>query len=65
MAREGFITTQFISSNADSLHCAPGIVGLYVPEEKKVKFLLRKLNSEEVEASQDGEPLGFKNFMTI
>ena len=54
MAREGFITTQFISSNADSLHCAPGIVGLYVPEEKKVKFLLRKLNSEEVEASQDG-----------
>ena len=44
----------------DSLHCACGIVGLDVPEEKKGnqsflhKFLLRKLNSEEVEASQDG-----------
>ena len=40
--------------DADSLHCARGIVGLYVPEEKKVKFLLRKLNSGEVEAIQDG-----------
>ena len=43
-----------------SLHCACGIVELDVPEEKKgnqnflLKFLLRKLNSEELEASQDG-----------
>ena len=57
--------------DADSLHCACGIVGLDAPEEKKgnekllLKFLLRKLNSEEVETSQDGEPVGFKNFMTI
>ena len=57
--------------DADSLHSAFGIVGLDAPEEKKgnekllLKFLLRKLNSEEVETSQDGEPVGFKNFMTI
>ena len=42
--------------DADSLHCACGIVGLDVPEEKIVnqnllKFLLRKLNSEEMGAS--------------
>ena len=75
MARKGLTTTHFISSNGDletevlsmlamldtdSLHCACGIVGLDVPEEKKgnqnllLKFLLRKSNSEEVEASQDG-----------
>ena len=57
--------------DADSLLCACDIVGLDVPEEKKgnqkllLKFLLRKLNSEEVEASQDGEPLGLRNCMTI
>ena len=45
--------------DADHLHCACGIIGLDVPEEKKgnqnflLKFLLRKLNSEEMEASQD------------
>ena len=45
---------------ADDLHCACGIVGLDVPEEKKdnqtllLKFLLRNFNSEEVKASQDG-----------
>ena len=46
--------------DADSPHYACGIVGLDAPEEKKgnqnllLKFLLRKLNSEEVETSQDG-----------
>ena len=45
--------------DADSLHSACWMLGLDVPEEKKgnqkllLKFLLRKLNSEEVEASQD------------
>ena len=52
--------------DADSLLCACDIVGLDVPEEKKgnqkllLKFLLRKLNSEEVEASQDGGASWFK-----
>ena len=46
--------------DADSLHCACEIVGLDAPEEKRgnqtllLKFLLRKVNSEEVEASQGG-----------
>ena len=50
--------------DVDSLHCACGY--LDVPEEKKInqklllKFLLRKLNSEEVEASQDGGASWFK-----
>ena len=57
--------------DADGLHCACGIVGLDVPEAKignqklLLRFPLKKLNSEEVEPSQDGGPLGFKNFMTI
>ena len=46
--------------DADSLHCACEIVGLDAPEEKRgnqtllLKFLLRKVNFEEVEASQRG-----------
>ena len=46
--------------DADSLHCACEIVGSDAPEEKRgnqtllLKFLLRKVNSEEVEASQGG-----------
>ena len=46
--------------DAVSSHCACDIVGLDVPDEKKgnqkllLKFLLRKLNCEKVEASQDG-----------
>ena len=52
--------------DAASLHCACGIVGLDVPEEKKgnqkllLKFLLGKLNSEEVEADQHGEASWFQ-----
>ena len=50
---------------AGDLHCACGIVGLNVPEEKKdnqtllLKFLLRNFNSEEVKVSQDGEASWF------
>ena len=46
--------------DADGLYCARRIVGLDVPEQKKInqkfllKFLLRKLNSEEVETNEDG-----------
>ena len=46
--------------DADSLHCACEIVGSDAPEEKRgnqtllLKFLLRKVNFEEVEASQRG-----------
>ena len=46
--------------DADSLHCACEIVGLDAPEEKRgnqtllLKHLLRKVNFEEVEASQRG-----------
>ena len=46
--------------DANGLYCARRIVGLDVPEQKKgnqkflLKFLLRKLNSEEVETNEDG-----------
>ena len=52
--------------DADGLHCACGIVGLDVSEEKKgnqkllLRFLLRKLNSEGVEVSQDGGACWFQ-----
>ena len=52
--------------DADSLHRGCGIIGLDVPEGKKgnqkllLKFLLRKLNSEEVEISQDGGAAWFQ-----
>ena len=52
--------------DADGLNCACGIVGLDVSEEKKgnqkllLRFLLRKLNSEGVEVSQDGGACWFQ-----
>ena len=57
---EAEVLSMLAMLDADSLHCACRIVGLDVPEEKKgnrnllLKSLLRKLKSEEVEASQDG-----------
>ena len=45
--------------DAYSLHCACKIVGLDVPEEKKV-IKIYFFNSEEVEASQDGEASWFQ-----
>ena len=57
--------------DADSLHCACRIVGLDVPEEKKgnrnllLKSLLRKLSLKKWRQVKMGEPLDFKNFMTI
>ena len=52
--------------DADSLHCGCEIVSLGMPEEKKgnqnllLIFLLKKLYSEEVEASQDGGACWFQ-----
>ena len=60
------VLSMFAMLDADSLHYACGIVGLDMAKEKKgnqkllIKFLLRKLNSEEVVASQDGGASWFK-----
>ena len=46
--------------DADSLACARRILGLDVPEQKKgnlkllLKYILRQLNSENVDGSEDG-----------
>ena len=46
--------------DADSLACAYGILDLNAPEQKKgncnvlLKYILRNLNSEDVEGSDDG-----------
>ena len=46
--------------NTHSLACTCGTLGLYVPEQKKgnlkrlLKYILRQVNSEDIEGSDDG-----------
>ena len=63
---ESEVTKLLLKLDAESLQCAYGIIKLDVPESKKgnqhllFKYLVRHLNSEEVEAREDGGAEYFK-----
>ena len=65
---ESEVTKMLTYLDAESLQCAYGIIELDVPESKRgnkyrlFKYLVRHLNSEEVEAREDG---GFEFFQKL